>query len=137
MDTSDSNSILVVEDDDLTRDALTILLEASGYRVMAAAHGQEALDRLGDGEIPSLILLDLCMPVMDGRTFRKHQLQSPSLAPIPVLILSAEDNFARTAVSLGAAGYFPKPIEIDKLSGSDSHDDRVRAFGNKIAYVEW
>jgi CheY-like chemotaxis protein len=115
MDTSDTNAILLVEDDDLTRDALTTLLEAAGYRVIPAAHGREALDRLRDGETPSLILLDLWMPVMDGRTFRKHQLQSPSLAPIPVLLLSAEDNLARTAASLGAAGYFPKPIGIEML----------------------
>lgn len=115
MDTSDTNSILLIEDDDLTRDALTTLLEAAGYRVIAAAHGREALDRMRDGETPALILLDLWMPVMDGRTFRTHQLQSPSLAPIPVFLLSAEENLARTAVSLGAAGYFPKPIGIEML----------------------
>ena len=115
MDTSDTNSILLVEDDDLTRDALTTLLGAAGYRVIAAANGREALDRLGDDKTPSLILLDLSMPVMDGRTFRKHQLQSPSLASIPVLLLSAEDNLARTSASLGAAGYFLKPIGIEIL----------------------
>jgi CheY-like chemotaxis protein len=115
MDTLYTNHILVVEDDDLTRDALTILLEAAGYRVTAAPNGQEALDRLSDGEHPSIILLDLSMPVMDGRTFRKQQLQSPFLAPIPILLLSAEDNLAQTAASLGAAGYFPKPTEIEMV----------------------
>ncbi|HEY7309196.1 MAG TPA: response regulator [Gemmataceae bacterium] len=115
MGTPHANHILVVEDDDLTRDALKTLLEAAGYWVTAAAHGQEALDRLSDGEHPSVILLDLSMPVMDGRTFRKQQLQSPLLAPIPVLLLSAEDNLARTAASLGVAGYFPKPIGIEML----------------------
>lgn len=115
MDTSDANYILLVEDDDLTRDALTTLLEAAGYRVIAAAHGREALDRLRGDKLPFLILLDLWMPVMDGRTFRKHQLQIPSLAPIPVLLLSTEDNLSRTAASLGAAGYCPKPLGIEIL----------------------
>jgi two-component system chemotaxis response regulator CheY len=115
MDTLHSNHILLVEDDDLTRDALTTLLEVAGYQVTSAADGREALDRLSEGEHPSVILLDLWMPVMDGRTFRKRQLQSPSLASIPVLLLSAEDNLARTAASLGAAGYFPKPISVEKV----------------------
>ena len=115
MQLSDANYILLVEDDDITRDALTTLLEAAGYQVIAAAHGREALDRLKSGRLPFLILLDLLMPEMDGCTFRKHQLQSPPLATIPVLILSAEDGLARTAASLGAAGYFPKPIGIERL----------------------
>ena len=115
MATPHVSHILVVEDDDLTREALRALLEATGYRVTAAAHGRQALDCLRDDEPPCLILLDLLMPVMDGRTFRKHLLQSPSLAPIPVLLLSAEGDLARTAASLGAAGYFPKPVVIEVL----------------------
>ena len=115
MDTPHANHILIVEDHDLTRDALIVLLEAAGYRVTAAAHGQEALDLLMNGEPPSLILLDLMMPVMDGRTFRKHQLRMPSLASIPVVLLSAEGDLARTSAALGTAGYFLKPIEIEVL----------------------
>jgi CheY-like chemotaxis protein len=115
MDTSHGNDILVVLDDDHTRNALTTLLEAAGYQVTAAAHGREALDRLSEGEHPSVILLNLWMPVMDGRTFRKHQVQSPSLASIPVLLLSAKGELAWTAASLEAAGYFPKPIEMEVL----------------------
>ncbi len=115
MDTLHLNHILIIEDHDPTREALVILLEAAGYRVTAAAHGQEALDLLMNSEPPSLILLDLVMPVMDGRTFRKYQLQSPALASIPVIVLSAEDDLARTSAALGTAGYFLKPIEIEVL----------------------
>jgi CheY-like chemotaxis protein len=115
MGTLHPNHILIIEDHDLTREALVLLLEAAGYRVTAAAHGREALDLLMDSEPPSLILLDLMMPVMDGLTFRKHQLRSPSLASIPVVLLSAESDLDQISASLGVARYFPKPIKIEEL----------------------
>ena len=127
MHLSDANSILLVEDDDVTRDALTTLLEAAGYRVITAAHGREALDHLSGGPLPFLILLDLWMPVMDGGSFRKHQLQSPSLAAIPVVLLSAEEGLGRTAAALGAAGYFAKPIGIERLL------DAIRSIGALVS----
>jgi CheY-like chemotaxis protein len=102
--------ILVVEDEAETSEVLRALLGLEGYTTTCAANGQEALDHLRHGEAPDLILLDLAMPVMDGRQFRQQQLQEPALAGIPVLILSGETNLAHQAASLGAAGYFPKPI---------------------------
>jgi CheY-like chemotaxis protein len=107
--------ILVVENDDTFRQALASLLEGAGYDVACAANGREALDYLRRAEPPLAILLDLDMPVMDGRQFRKEQRQDPILADIPVLILSGEPDLAQTAGSLAAGGHFAKPIEIDGL----------------------
>jgi CheY-like chemotaxis protein len=107
--------ILVVEDDDRVRDALRALLMAAGYCVACAGNGREALDRLTQQERPFVILLDLGMPVMDGWHFRKELQRSPPLARIPVLLLSAEANLACEAASLGAAAWFPKPVELERL----------------------
>jgi CheY-like chemotaxis protein len=107
--------ILVVEDNAAARDALAALLEAAGYPVACAADGREALDHLGGPDRPCLILLDLSMPVMDGWEFLARQRRSPSLAHVPVILVSAEGDLPRLAASLGVAGYFPKPVEADGL----------------------
>jgi CheY-like chemotaxis protein len=80
-------SVLVVEDDAATREALTLFLEREGYRVVAAPDGRQALERLRGPVTPDLILLDLSMPVMDGWRFREEQRRDPSLADVPVVLV--------------------------------------------------
>src|SRR6185436_12323698 len=89
-DDSPAANILLVEDDFDVRDALIPILEYEGHRVVGAASGQEALDRLRSGAKPSLILLDLMMPGMSGMEFRAEQLRDPALASIPVVVVSAD-----------------------------------------------
>jgi CheY-like chemotaxis protein len=110
--------ILLVQDDALTREAMALLLGAAGYAVVGAANGRDALDRLVEGERPWLILLDLEMPVMDGWEFRRRQQQVPALSTIPVVLVSSVGDLAGHAAALGAAGYFPKPVEFDGLLGA-------------------
>src|SRR5919201_836869 len=101
--------ILLVEDEPSTRDAMTLVLELQGYKVVGAADGQQALDHLrGDGR-PCIILLDLMMPVLDGWGFRAQQQQDPALAAIPVIVVSADGAVGQKAASLGAASYLQKP----------------------------
>ena len=64
---------------------------------------------------PKIILLNLYMPVMDGPPFRAEQRRSPSLADIPVLIVSAAIDLQWQAERLGAAGSIAKPYEMDEL----------------------
>ena len=109
--------ILVVEDDDDTRNALVVALEAEGYQVMTASHGLEALELLDGGTRPCLILLDLMMPIMDGVHFRLEQLERPpEVAEIPLIVISAYAQLTR-AHWLRAADYLPKPIDFDSLLG--------------------
>src|SRR5215471_4078459 len=61
--------VLIVDDDEDIRESVASILRVEGYDVDVACHGKEALDRLVTAAPPSLILLDLMMPVMDGRTF--------------------------------------------------------------------
>jgi CheY-like chemotaxis protein len=83
--------ILLVEDDDIPRGAMKMLLEWEGYRVACAGDGAEALDYLRAGERPALILLDVMLPGLDGWQFRQQQRRDPELAAIPVVVVSALD----------------------------------------------
>src|SRR5688572_27353229 len=87
---TDACDILLVEDDNDVREAIAEGLEDAGYQVFAAENGQEALDYLGSApQLPSLILLDLMMPTMDGWQFHEQLSHHPRCAHIPVVVLSA------------------------------------------------
>jgi CheY-like chemotaxis protein len=109
------HSILVVDDDPDIRDSLTEILGDEGYRVSGVGNGREALEYLRAETRPSLILLDMMMPEMDGWRFRLEQQKSPDLAHIPVVILSAHGNVREAALALGAADYLRKPLRIESL----------------------
>ena len=113
--TGSRKSILVVEDDAATRDAVALVLEDEGYSVTGVANGQEALLHLRQTAPPNLILLDLMMPVMNGWEFRKQQTQDPALQSIPVVVISADGALPQKAAALGATDYLIKPIDLDKL----------------------
>ena len=109
--------ILVVEDDPALREALTLILEREGHTVVAAAEGQKALDILRGPSRPSLVLLDLMLPVMDGFEFRVQQRQDPRVADVPVIVLSAGGDLERKTAGMTAAACLHKPIDIDELLG--------------------
>jgi CheY-like chemotaxis protein len=107
--------VLVIDDDEDIREALGDVLGDAGYSVRVAASGSEALELLRDLEPPSLILLDLMMPGMDGFAFRAAQVADPRIASIPVLIVSAGGNLAADAKRLGATGFIQKPMKLDVI----------------------
>jgi CheY-like chemotaxis protein len=88
-----------------------MVLEWEGYHVDCAANGQEALGRLMAGERPGVILLDLNMPVMDGRRLREEMQRDPGLSSIPIVTVSA----ARDADAVEAASIVRKPFEPAEL----------------------
>jgi CheY-like chemotaxis protein len=75
------------------------------------------LDRLRQGDLPGLILLDLMMPVMAGCAFRLEQERDPQIATIPVVVISAVHDARRRASGMGVADWMSKPIEFDRLAG--------------------
>jgi CheY-like chemotaxis protein len=101
--------ILLVEDDFILRSALSELLHDEGYVVESAANGFEALRRVLQPPRPALVLLDIMMPHMDGLTFRATQLALPSVAEIPVIVISAIGPGG--AAGLAFARVFSKPID--------------------------
>jgi CheY-like chemotaxis protein len=107
--------VLIVEDDDAVAGSLAEVLDDEGYEAAIASNGQQALDWLHDHELPSLILLDLWMPVLTGDEFRQRQLQDAALAQIPVIVISAADDAQSRGRTLGAVAVLTKPIDLDRL----------------------
>jgi CheY-like chemotaxis protein len=105
-------NILVVEDNDDVREMMAVTLELEGHEVSTAVNGRDALNKLRAGERPCVILLDLMMPVMNGWEFRRAIETDPILKKVPVVIVSATAELARTTV---ADAYLPKPLDIDEL----------------------
>jgi CheY-like chemotaxis protein len=109
--------VLVVEDDaDILR-AIVQVLEDEGVTVRAAENGRVALAtlRARGAQPPCVILLDLMMPVMDGWAFRAEQLRDPTLARIPVILLTADGNAVEKAALLTGAGALRKPVDLSTL----------------------
>jgi len=104
--------ILVVDDDPHILDVVSELLDMEGYQVTTAANGAEALARLND-TTPSLVLLDMRMPVLDGWGFAK-ELKARGLRP-PILVMTAAQNARTWAEEIGAQGYVAKPFEVPAL----------------------
>ena len=85
-----SSYLLIVDDEEETRDMLAALLGRSGYTVLTAANGAEALEVL-ETIRPIMIVLDLQMPIMDGYAFREAQRRRPDLLSIPTVVLTGTD----------------------------------------------
>lgn len=107
--------VLLVEDDPDIREALSQILADEGYEVALAGNGREALDMLRSPVLPSLVLLDLMMPVMNGWQFRMAQCADPLLAAIPVVVISADGSAQREAMALGAEAFLQKPLALNEL----------------------
>jgi CheY-like chemotaxis protein len=119
--------VLVVEDDAATREGIDALLREQGIAVETACNGNEALAYLKSAGQPLLILLDLTMPGMSGWEFRRRQRADPSLADIPVVVMTAQDVHGESVTSLEADGHLQKPVRPDELRGVV---DRFRRSSN-------
>jgi CheY-like chemotaxis protein len=105
-------SVLIVDDDEFIRDSLEAALQLENYPTAQAADGQQALEWLRHHPAPSLILLDLMMPVMNGWQLLDQLRADERLAGVPVVIITA---FGR---DLGSAAHLPvlrKPMELASL----------------------
>ena len=107
-------TVLLVEDDPDIRDIVQDVLEAEGYDVVPASHGRQALEFLSgarESERPDLVILDMMMPLVDGREVLRAMQRDADLASIPVLVISA---IAREKPE-GATAFLTKPVSLDKL----------------------
>jgi CheY-like chemotaxis protein len=106
--------ILLVEDDTAIRETIAELLCDEGYRVTSAANGAEALELLEASDAPSLILLDLMMPVMNGWELQRALHRDPRLSSIPVVVISASRD-AEPRLPTDAAAFLAKPFDAGRL----------------------
>lgn len=109
--------LLVVDDEPAIRDAFSTLLRLEGYEVHTAVDGRDALTLLATGFRPSLIILDLMMPHINGWEFRRAQLADPSIAAIPVVIVTGATERPMDPALLSTAGVLRKPIDADAVLG--------------------
>jgi CheY-like chemotaxis protein len=105
--------ILVVDDDPDFREGLLEELRRKGYQAEEAADGQQALARILERP-PLLVLLDLQMPVMNGREMLQKMRATPELGEVPVVVLSSF-GYEWEAELMGAQGYLGKPFEPVEL----------------------
>jgi two-component system cell cycle response regulator DivK len=109
--------ILVAEDNAVNRELLRELLEARGYTVLEARNGQEALQMIEETK-PELLLLDIGMPVLDGFGVIRRIRENPSLAPLPVVAVTAYAmrGDREKILASGFDGYLSKPLNPSSLT---------------------
>ena len=104
--------VLVVDDDPSILDTVTSILSSEGFDVMAARGGEQALGLLSSWH-PTLVLLDMRMPIMDGWTFAE-QLQARGVQ-IPLVVMTAARDAQQWAAQVGATAYLAKPFDLDAM----------------------
>ena len=109
-------TVLLVEDTEDNRFMMRRLLEMSGYRVVEATNGDEAV-KVAEAEVPGLILMDLSLPVIDGLAATRLIRKLPKLAKTPIIAVSAHDtsDFLTEALQAGCNSYITKPIDFNEL----------------------
>ena len=121
MGTRTKAHVLLVEDDEDTREVLRLILEADGIEVAVARDGLDALSRidelrLEDPSAPSVIVLDYMMPRCSGPQFRQKQLADPQIADVPVILVSAVSDLSSRGALLKPFAMLQKPINPDELT---------------------
>jgi CheY-like chemotaxis protein len=110
--------ILLVEDNEMNRDAISRLLERRGFAVLTAADGAEGVRRCQE-ELPDLVLMDLGLPVLDGFEATRRIKADPATAAIPVVALTARalTSDRDAALAAGCVDYDIKPVDLARLVG--------------------
>jgi CheY-like chemotaxis protein len=113
---SPSHSIMVVEDFDDNRKFIALSLRQLGYNVVEATNGQEAIE-MAARECPSLILMDLTLPMLDGLSAAYRMREIDALCDVPIIACSAHSAaiHREAALAIGCDDYISKPFEIEKL----------------------
>jgi CheY-like chemotaxis protein len=109
-------TILLVEDTEDNRFMMRRLLEMSGYRVIEATNGEEAV-KVAEQERPDLILMDLSLPIIDGLAATRLIRKLPNSEKTPIIAVSAHDtdDFLAEALGAGCNSYITKPIDFNEL----------------------
>ena len=109
-------TILLVEDNDPSRDALSRRLERRGYHVVVAVDGAQAV-AVGRSAQPDLILMDLGLPVIDGWEATRRLKTDPATEHIPIIVLSAHamTNDRELALAAGGDDFDTKPVRFQAL----------------------
>ena len=108
-------TILVVDDEPDIRSVVGQVLREAGYRVLAAANGAEALERMHE-QTPDGVVLDLSMPLMDGKGFLAACRADPAYTHVPVALFTTATNIGGIGETLDVQAYLSKPFDLDELT---------------------
>jgi CheY-like chemotaxis protein len=113
---SGAGRVLVVDDDDVIRQLITVNLELEGFEVIPAVDGQDALDKVKDAQ-PDVVTLDVMMPRVDGWEAAERLRADPETAHIKVILLSAraQESDIQRGERIGVDAYLTKPFDPDEL----------------------
>ena len=115
MDDLFERTILIVDDESINRELLGNIIQ-SEYKVIYAADGKEALEKIhSEGNTISLVLLDLLMPVMNGNEVLKTMNDEGIINEIPVIVLTSEKSSEIESLKLGAADFLTKPYDLPEV----------------------
>lgn len=108
--------MLVVDDDDVIRQLITVNLELEGFEVIPAVDGQDALDKVKAAQ-PDVVTLDVMMPRVDGWEAAARLREDPDTAHIKVILLSAraQESDIQRGERIGVDAYLTKPFDPDEL----------------------
>ena len=109
--------VLLVEDNTPIRLLLTEFLETLGYRGEGASDGAQALERMRQDR-PDAVVLDLQMPVLDGWSLLRTCRETPELADVPAVVMSAMHDACTTVAALGVRRCLSKPFDLDQLAAA-------------------
>lgn len=111
-----TKKILLVEDNEINRDMLTLRLQRKGYEVLIAVDGQEGID-VAKTKAPDLILMDMSLPVIDGWHASQQLKADPQTKHIPIIALTAHamESDRAKALAAGCDDYYTKPIDLPGL----------------------
>ena len=121
-------TVLLVEDTEDNRQMMRRLLELSGFKVVEATNGKEAVEAAAEVQ-PNIILMDLSLPLVDGLAATRKIRRLPGLERVPIVAVSAHDtaDFHNEALAAGCDAYITKPIDYSEL---EEVVDRLLANGN-------
>jgi len=110
-----TKKVLIVEDYEDTREFMKILLESYGYKVIEAADGIEAIDRVKQFH-PDLILMDISLPIVDGLTATRAIREFDVDSKVPIIAVTAfGKNYYKKAIEAGCNDLIDKPVDFDSL----------------------
>jgi CheY-like chemotaxis protein len=112
-------TVAIVEDDENTREVFRTILEHNGMRVFEAVDGEQGLELIRR-QHPDVVLLDLGLPGIDGRTVARRLKADPATADVPIIVVTAaaEEDTRLWAMHLGCSEFLEKPVELRTLTAA-------------------
>ena len=119
---SSPRKILIVDDNSDNRELVVKVLKSRGYEMVEAVDGEDAIQKAHD-ERPSLILLDISLPIMDGYEVTRRLKSHEESKDIPIVALTTHvmKGDKERAIEAGCVGYIPKPIDVHELPEQIKH----------------